>query len=567
MSIDRKELPETDYKLDSFSEELIKDFKYARSIPLIHLANQFVNPGIPDDKIQIDSKKPAEKTRIDYENLAPDFTREQAFNRTIVRLYSVVPEHEKDRFIPWIEEIEKKSEETITEYELLILVLSYQHELGVKRDNNKSFNLLNNKKFSHNAYALYLLGECYSQGRGTEINRTKAFIYYAKATVFELGQAYLKIGYILQEGPIKDPKLTLENYLSGSEKNSAFALNNLGSLYFKMDPVNNLQKSMDCFSKSICLGTVIALNNYTLHIIEDKDPNKAYLFYKIAAEYSLTDSSTFNLANLLLNQLKSCKNSTQQAAFYLRVALLKTPKNDAVTLKKLEDHFHDHKQDYEITYHYSMTKNDLKTLLAELQNDTVTFNSLWCNDIDSKIPEIKEQALQRAIDMVLPDNPKIGTFPQRLRAHLAIHHFKKENEKGIQDGLRYIENMGLKELTAEENYQLGFWLHLISLIPLQTDGLSKHHLIDSEITEIEEDLFKSNHQNPILKQAMYFLQEATNKGHTDAKKLLTQSQKNKLIANPSSQGFFNKDSKDSKHIKDEKTSVNNSTASASLSLE
>src|ERR1700722_13458355 len=101
----------TDPELQQILQEhhpqaLLKAFKTARDIPLIHLAKQFVTPGIkenPDAKEEKTSQKPF------FSNLEPekypDLTQEQANSRLGVRPSLQFTEQEKSSFLPWINEL------------------------------------------------------------------------------------------------------------------------------------------------------------------------------------------------------------------------------------------------------------------------------------------------------------------------------------------------------------------------------------------------------------------------------------------------------------------------------
>lgn len=89
--------------------------KYYRAIrtPLLHLAQQFVNPGISDKPAEDKEQKQVaqgEDANADLQTSAPALTRNAAFSKLKARLVVGITEQDQNDFIPWINDLEKRKE-------------------------------------------------------------------------------------------------------------------------------------------------------------------------------------------------------------------------------------------------------------------------------------------------------------------------------------------------------------------------------------------------------------------------------------------------------------------------
>ena len=138
---------------------------------------------------------------------------------------------------------------------LLFQARLLQEGVGVEQDDVFARALLEIAARAGNSEAEFLFAQCLEFGKGTSVNKEKAFQYYKKSADQNFPAAVLRMGdyHLAGEFVAHDPGAALNNYLSAAEK--------------KFPPA--LRKSAWCYENGI--GT-------------EKDMDKAFNFYERSAD-------------------------------------------------------------------------------------------------------------------------------------------------------------------------------------------------------------------------------------------------------------------------------------------
>jgi len=182
-------------------------------------------------------------------------------------------------------------------------VISYE---GVAKDEIKAFEYY--KKSAENGYinAKFLLGYCYVNGIGTEVNKEKGLELYDEAVSKENSDAEIleKVNYW---------------YHKVAENDDKYALYMLGELYSEEGMFQNETRAFVYYEKSADQGYVDAqykLGYYYDHGIEvDINKEKAFDLYKIAAEKENIDAQR-SLASLYEHGEGTEKNLDKAVYWY-----------------------------------------------------------------------------------------------------------------------------------------------------------------------------------------------------------------------------------------------------------
>lgn len=136
---------------------------------------------------------------------------------------------------------------------------------------------------------------------------------------------------------------------------------------------------------------------------------------------------------------------------------------------------------------------------------------LLLQDLDSDSKDIRESALLFAGKLIDKNKKTLSNNPdfQHLAAMVALRYFEQQNFKCAVVNL---SKMKPALLTAEENFNLGFFVHhLVQYNPDEANGIKQSFL-----------LFKTHRTNAL---AAVFLKKAAEQGHSDAKFFMKRIQK------------------------------------------
>jgi TPR repeat protein len=169
---------------------------------------------------------------------------------------------------------EKYHPEGITNQAILLIKTNTENEKNLYK---KAYGLL---KLSthldrHNKDTLYYIGFLHENGYGTENDAYLAYLYYKKAMKLGHLKSRTKVALALLNGIegklVKDENTSISLFIEASELNEPEALNYLGLIYEKgaVNLPKSLDKSIECFKKSILLGYENASINLALLINSD----------------------------------------------------------------------------------------------------------------------------------------------------------------------------------------------------------------------------------------------------------------------------------------------------------
>ena len=116
---------------------------------------------------------------------------------------------------------------------MYFLGLFFKEGKGTEQDDEKAFLWFSKGAKAGIPGAMEELGDCYDNGRGTKGNKVKAFKSYLKAAKAGNAGAMLEVGiaYHLAKGIEQDYAKALEWYLKAAEKGRTGAMHNIGYLY------------------------------------------------------------------------------------------------------------------------------------------------------------------------------------------------------------------------------------------------------------------------------------------------------------------------------------------------
>lgn len=492
-------------------EELLKKYKQAVSVSLISLAKQFANPHRSDEKKET-------KEESDVSTLA----QYSAFSRFKVRLTNKFTQQEQHEFLQWINELEKPSA-VLTSFEYVILGLAYQYGLGCNQNSQKAFELFNQVK-NENNYAMVLLGWLHENGIGTTTDLGKAFICYESVINKEgLGLAYHFLARIYEKRNYLETsgELALEHYQLGANRGEIAAITNLGWCYVDETGVaKDLNKAIRYWVDSIQQGCLSALISYATHVLSLYDPKQQFAFYMIGVEQG--NDTAFYHAGICYEEGRGViKDIAIAAKYYWQAHVLGN--RDAAW--RLEDLRHVDKNNDVVMYYFDFLQVDYKHLNTLLGESGKLFSRLILDDFSSEFPKVVKQAIKVAL-VLLPPNGKTQEMTGlcRLRANLAIHFFNQQDVGRACFYLRDLHQSSFngESLSAEENFQLGYWLF--------TYAKNFSYELSSGLNPWTDRVYRStfSHQDAqyeeqfVLSQARFFLNQAAKQNHTAAKGFLNQ---------------------------------------------
>lgn len=247
---------------------------------------------------------------------------------------------------------------------------------------DKAYEYFSKAAFYNHPNALYMkakLGALYLNKKDEMPDLLKAIELGSVAAINFLALCYLN-GY---NNVKKNKKKAIEYFLKASEKNYAYAFNNLGKI---CDSNMNVEKAIYYYSQSAKLGESYGLNKMGVHYYNNKDYKNAYECFNKGINTEIINCcyyNYYNLANLFyengLEELDIKENISLSIKYYETAAKY----NNYESLIKLTqiyyEKFKEHKSDY-----YKLKFYNIKSKLENHEK----FNKDDKAFVESKLKEI-----------------------------------------------------------------------------------------------------------------------------------------------------------------------------------
>ena len=226
---------------------------------------------------------------------------ENAFNdiNTVIKTqndYLIYKDYENTKKSVWeYEEIEKKKAEDAikaTDPEFFKAIDLYE-----ERKFEKAVEIFNKLAKQEHSGAMFMLGECYSNGNGVKENDKKSAQWHLKAAEMGYPDAQYKIGnkYLCGRGVEEDKEKAILWYLKAAEQGHVDSQRGLGYFYKRGNGVEqDYSKAVYWFHKAAEQGNADSQEQlgelYTNGLGAEQDYKKAFEWYEKSAKQGLSDS-------------------------------------------------------------------------------------------------------------------------------------------------------------------------------------------------------------------------------------------------------------------------------------
>lgn len=173
------------------------------------------------------------------------------------------------------------------------LGLCYYKGVGIEQNYCEAYNNFILAEENGCTEVLYYIGLCHYYGRGVQENNNEAIKYFLRAVENEDNNAMNKLGDIYYHGygVEKDYKEAYSWYKKGAENNNSDSQAMLGVFYdFGYYVEKNIQKSLYWYELAAKDNNSLANFNLGVYYENAIDYEKAYKYYKVAAENDYADA-------------------------------------------------------------------------------------------------------------------------------------------------------------------------------------------------------------------------------------------------------------------------------------
>lgn len=186
-----------------------------------------------------------------------------------------------------LKELENESDTLV----LNRLAFLYKEGKGTEKNENKYYDYAKKSADLGNAYAQYLVGNCFADGVGVEKDLKNAFAYHKKSAEQNYAPGLYEVGrdYIYSRGTENDDAKGFECTQKSADMGYPKAVFQLGKLYrFGYGVLQDADKALAYFVKSGEMGVALGYRNaammYDDGIGIDSDYRVARKYYELAAD-------------------------------------------------------------------------------------------------------------------------------------------------------------------------------------------------------------------------------------------------------------------------------------------